>query len=69
MLKKNIKAEVHGGDLAAAYNDFKKWSELVSQLVHPPHQDFINIRKGVRVCLYLESPNRCRAREDREEEQ
>lgn len=69
MIKKSIKANVHGGNLDQSYNDFKRWSDLVSQLVHPPHQDFINIRKGIRNCLYQNSPNKCRAREDKEEEQ
>jgi len=68
MIKKSIKLNVHGGNLEESYKDFKRWSDLVSQLVHPPHQDFINIRKGIRNCLYQNSPNKCRAREDKEEE-
>ena len=39
------------------FSHFVKWGELVDQMVYPPHQDFINIRKGIRNCLYQHSPN------------
>lgn len=46
------------------YGHFLKWAELVDNMVVPPHQDFINIRKGIRNCLFQHSPNKCRAREE-----
>merc|ERR1719334_1465181 len=30
-------------------------------------QHFVNIRKGIRNCLYQHSPNKCRAREEAED--
>lgn len=55
------------------FANFLKWAELVDSLVVPPHQDFINIRKGIRNLAFQHSPNKCRAREedsdDEEEEQ
>ena len=49
------------------YEHFLKWAELVDNMVVPPHQDFINIRKGIRNCLFQHSPNKCRAREELED--
>ena len=51
-------------DLEGVLANFIKWSELVDNLVVPPHQDFINIRKGIRNCIYQHSPNKCRARDN-----
>jgi hypothetical protein len=50
-------------DLDGMYLNFLKWAEMVDSVVVPPHQDFINIRKGIRNCLYQHSPNKCRARD------
>jgi len=69
VLKKDIKANVIKGNLEETYEIFLKWSELIDKLVYPPHQDFINIRKGVRNSIYQLSPNKCRARETKDEDE
>ena len=63
----DIKSCASKVDLDGMFSHFVKWGELVDQMVYPPHQDFINIRKGIRNCLYQHSPNKCRAREDQED--
>jgi len=68
-LKKEIKASVVKGDMESAYETYLRWSELIDSLVYPPHQDFINIRKGIRNSVYQLSPNKCRARENKEEDE
>ena len=35
------------GKLEDVYETFLRWSELIDELVYPPHQDFINIRYPV----------------------
>jgi len=67
LIKKDIKSCASKVDLDGMFQHFVKWGELVDQMVLPPHQDFINIRKGIRNCLYQHSPNKCRAREDAED--
>lgn len=62
-MKKEIKMNMMKGESEAVWEGFIQWSQLVDSLVYPPHQDFINIRKGIRNCAFLHSPNKCRARE------
>ena len=64
VIKKDIKKCVSIGEHERMYEMFLKWSELVDKLVIPPHQDFINIRKGIRACIFKQSPNKARAREE-----
>ena len=63
-IKKDIKVCVSKGEHERMYEMYLKWSELVDKLVIPPHQDFINIRKGIRSCIFKQSPNKARAREE-----
>ena len=67
LFPQDIKSCASKVDLEGMFEHFVKWGELVDQMVYPPHQDFINIRKGIRNCLYQHSPNKCRAREDTED--
>eukprot|EP00088_Acartia_fossae_P003138 TRINITY_DN11302_c0_g1_i1.p1 TRINITY_DN11302_c0_g1~~TRINITY_DN11302_c0_g1_i1.p1 ORF type:complete len:101 (-),score=22.14 TRINITY_DN11302_c0_g1_i1:74-376(-) len=69
IMKKEIKGNVLQGNLEKMYETYLSWSELVDQLVYPPHQDFINIRKGIRNCMFQLSPNKSRARESKEEDE
>merc|ERR1712080_363085 len=68
-LKKDIKICISKMEHERMYEGFLKWSELVDNMVMPPPQDFINIRKGIRNCLYQHSPNKCRARVEEDEEE
>ena len=63
-IKKDIKLCVSKLEHERMYEMFLNWSELVDKLVLPPHQDFINIRKGIRSCIFKLSPNKARAREE-----
>ena len=63
-IKKDIKLCVSKLEHERMYQMFLNWSELVDKLVIPPHQDFINIRKGIRSCIFKLSPNKARAREE-----
>jgi len=67
-IKKDIKLCVSKQEHERMYSNYLAWSELVDNLVVPPHQDFINIRKGIRSGLFKLTPNKCRAREDAEAE-
>lgn len=68
-IKKDIKICISKMEHERMYEGFLKWSELVDNMVIPPHQDFINIRKGIRNCLYQHSPNKCRARVEEDEDE
>ena len=51
-------------DLEGARQEFNHWITLLDELLLPPHQDYVNVRRGMRNCLWLQSPNVCKARED-----
>ena len=56
-----------GDGLVTAVDMFKDWSKLLDQLlVSSSHQDFINIRRGLRNCYWLMSSatNVVKVRED-----
>ena len=65
-LKKKIRYLSANGDLEGARKQFEHWATLLEELLIPPHQDFVNVRRGMRNCLWLRSPNICKAREDEE---
>ncbi|CAB4055686.1 unnamed protein product [Lepeophtheirus salmonis] len=43
---------------------FHGWMKLLDELIVPPHQDMINVRRGIKNCLWLQSPNIIPVKED-----
>lgn len=62
--KRKIKESVSNGNLDEAWQHFVDWSRLLHELLLPPHEDMVNVRRGLRNCLWLRSPNVMRVRED-----
>lgn len=66
-LRRRVRACVlEDGDLETARALYGQWMALLDRLVAPPHQDYANARRGMANCLWLQSPNRVRAREEEE---
>ena len=66
-MKKRIKYAVcTNNDLENAMTFYCQWATLLQELLIPPHQDFVNVRRGLRNCVWLRSPNVCKVREDQE---
>merc|ERR1712029_951240 len=69
-MKKKIKIQVQEKDdgLAAAKAMYMDWSRVLDELlITSSHKDFVNVRRGLRNCLWLMSPaasNVVRVRED-----
>lgn len=63
-LKKKIRNKVQEGNLEATRALFNQLSQLLDELVLPPHQDLVNIQRGIKTCLWLQSPNCVKVKED-----
>ena len=63
-MRRRIKESVLDGSLEEARALFNSWMDLLDELIVPPHQDFINVRRGMRNCLWLQTPNVVKVRED-----
>ena len=53
-LKAKVKVRVNEGDLEGARELLNQWIKLLDELLVPPHQDFINARRGMKNCLWLQ---------------
>lgn len=58
------KSVTEDGDLEAARRAYNEWIGLLDELIVPPHRDFVHVRRGMRSCLWLQTPNVCRVKED-----
>jgi len=63
-LRRKIRGAVAHGDLEGARASFCAWQALLDELLAGPHQDAVNARRGMRNCLWLQSPNVTDVRED-----
>ncbi|TRY68906.1 hypothetical protein TCAL_03792 [Tigriopus californicus] len=63
-LKKKIRNKIQEGNLEAARALFNQLAQLLDELVLPPHQDLVNIQRGMKTCIWLQSPNCVKVKED-----
>ena len=61
-LKKKIRSKVMESRLEECRELYLEWMRLLDELILPPHQDFVNVRRGMRNCYWLQSPNVCRVK-------
>ena len=67
VLFESVKDSSSSNGLDAVRNMYYDWSNLLSELLYVPgHRDFVNVRRGIKNCLWLQtgSANVVKVKED-----
>ena len=63
-IKKKVSKSVDEEEFEISRHLFQDWMNLLDELIAQPHQDYVNVRRGLKNCLWLQTPNICSVRED-----